>query len=190
MIAPYVELIGTTCIQASTGYYAFIEYSSRGWISGEKNHFRCVIRKNDGDPKEILYRIEGQWSGKSTITDYTTKLTEPFLDANTLEPAKAKVKPLQDMGEMETRRIWQKVSEAIRNNDMVLAGTEKSVIENQKRAEQKEREDKGLKWEPQYFKWVDNEPQVDKLRKMLSQVVKYKDDATNRNGNWVFKGEL
>lgn len=91
---------------------------------------------------------------------------------------------------METRRIWQKVSEAIRNNDMVLAGTEKSVIENQKRAEQKEREDKGVKWEPQYFKWVDNEPQVDKLRKMLSQVVKYKDDATNRNGNWVFKEEL
>lgn len=149
-----------------------------------------MIRKNDGDPKEILYRIEGQWSGKSTITDYKTKLTEPFLDANTLEPAKAKIKSLQDMGEMETRRLWQKVSEAIRNNDMVLAGTEKSVIENQKRAEQKEREDKGLKWEPQYFKWVDNEPQVDKLRKMLSQVVKYKDDATNRNGNWVFKDEL
>ncbi|GAA5800409.1 hypothetical protein HPULCUR_005839 [Helicostylum pulchrum] len=189
--APYVELIGTTCIQASTGYYASIEYSSRGWISGEKNHFRCLIRKNDDALKDILYKIEGQWSGKSSIIDYKTKESRQFLDTGILESARAKYKPFQDMGEMETHRIWQKVSEAIRNNDSVLAGTEKSNIENQKRAEEKERRDKGLKWEPHYFEWVDNEPQVEKLRNMLNQVIRYKGgyDAISQNGNWILREE-
>lgn len=190
--APYVELIGTTYIQASTGYYASIEYSSRGWISGEKNHFKCLIRKNSNGPKEYLYKIEGQWSGKSSITDYKTKVSKPFLDIGTLKEATSKVKPLKDMGNMETRRMWQKVSEAIRNNDNTLAGKEKSNIENQKRAEKRERAEKGLQWEPKYFKWVENEPMVDKLQNMLSKVVKCKNEsnATNNNGNWVFREEL
>ncbi|GAA5815327.1 hypothetical protein MFLAVUS_008833 [Mucor flavus] len=189
--APYVELIGTTCIQASTGYYASIEYSSRGWISGEKNHFRCLIRKNGDALKDILYKIEGQWSGKSSIINYKTKECRQFLDTGILESARAKYKRFQDMGEMETHRIWQKVSEAIRNNDSVLAGTEKSNIENQKRAEEKERRDKGLKWEPHYFEWVDNEPQVEKLRNMLNQVIRYKGgyDAISQNGNWILREE-
>ncbi|KAL9541680.1 hypothetical protein MBANPS3_008988 [Mucor bainieri] len=186
--APYVELIGTTYIQASTGYYASIEYSSRGWISGEKNHFKCLVRKNM-DHKDYLYKIEGQWSGKSTITDYKTKVSKPFLDINILKAAAAKVKPLEDMGEMETRRIWQKVSEAIRSNDTALAAKEKSIIENKKRAEKKEREEEGVHWEPVYFKWVEEEPDVAKLQKMLSKVAKYKGDP-NPYGNWVFRKEL
>ncbi|KAL7318434.1 Oxysterol-binding protein 4 [Mucor circinelloides] len=186
--APYVELIGTTYIQASTGYYASIEYSSRGWISGEKNHFKCLVRKNK-DHKDYLYKVEGQWSGKSTITDYKTKVSKPFLDINILKAAAAKVKPLEKMGEMETRRIWQKVSEAIRANDTVLAAKEKSVIENKQRAEKKEREEEGVQWEPVYFKWVEEEPDVAKLQSMLSKVAKYKGDP-NPNGNWVFRKEL
>ncbi|KAK4515402.1 uncharacterized protein ATC70_010347 [Mucor velutinosus] len=186
--APYVELIGTTYIQASTGYYASIEYSSRGWISGEKNHFKCLVRKNT-DHKDYLYKIEGQWSGKSTITDYKTKVSKPFLDINILKAAAAKVKPLEKMGEMETRRIWQKVSEAIRANDTALAAKEKSIIENKKRAEKKEQEEEGVQWEPVYFKWVEEEPDVARLQKMLSKVAKYKGDP-NPNGNWVYRDEM
>ncbi|KAI7907721.1 uncharacterized protein BX663DRAFT_528453 [Cokeromyces recurvatus] len=187
--APYVELIGTTYIQASTGYYASVEYSSRGWISGEKNHFKCLIRKNSDGPKEYLYKIEGQWSGKSMITNYKTKVSKPFLDVNTFKSATAIVQPIEKMGEMESRRIWQKVSEAIRANDTLLAGKEKSIIENKKRAEKKERDESGIKWEPVYFNWVEDEPTVTKLQKMLSQVVKYKGEL-HQYGNWVFKEEM
>lgn len=176
----------------STGYFASIEYSSRGWISGEKNHFKCLIRKNGTEPKDCLYKIEGQWSGKSIITDYNTRLSEPFLDVNTLKEASAKVKPIKSMGKMESRRLWQKVSDAIRNNDNALAAKEKSLIENQKRAEQKEREEKGVKWEPKYFKWVENEPIVENLQSMLNKVVTYRGDPiiTRNNGNWVYKGKM
>ncbi|CAO3639265.1 unnamed protein product [Mucor hiemalis] len=187
--APYVELIGTTFIQASSGYYATVEYSSRGWISGEKNHFKCLIRKNS-DPKDYLYKIEGQWTGKSTLTNFQTKESKPFLDVNSLKPARAKLKPLKDMGEMESRRIWEKVSEAIRDNDTALAGKEKTIIENQQRTIKKERDEKGLEWEPKYFKWVDNEAKVEKLQGMLDKVIKCKSEVKHDTGNWVFKDEL
>lgn len=184
-----MELIGTTFIQASSGYYATVEYSSRGWISGEKNHFKCLIRKNS-DPKDYLYKIEGQWTGKSTLTNFQTKESKPFLDVNSLKPARAKLKPLKDMGEMESRRIWEKVSEAIRDNDTALAGKEKTIIENQQRTIKKERDEKGLEWEPKYFKWVDNEAKVEKLQGMLDKVIKCKSEVKHDTGNWVFKDEL
>lgn len=187
-----MELIGTTYIQVSSGYYASIEYSSRGWISGEKNHFKCLVRKNEASPKEYLYKIEGQWSASSSITNYKTKITEPFLDVNNLNAATAKIKPIEKMGDMETRRIWQKVSEAIRNNDTVLAVQEKSMIENQKRAEMKKREEAGVNWKPVYFKWVPDKTKVTKLQKMLNKVANCKGEAitaTCQNGVWVFKEE-
>lgn len=187
-IAPYVELIGTTYIQASSGYYASIEYSSRGWISGEKNHFKCLIRKNSDSPKEYLYKIEGQWSGKSVITDYKTKVSKPFIDVDKLKQAPRIIKPIDSMGDMETRKIWQKVSEAIRKNDTILAGREKSIIENKRRAEKKERELNGIHWSPIYFSWVENEPTIQKLQNMLSKVTKIKHKPAN--GNWVFKESL
>ncbi|KAI8967829.1 hypothetical protein BDF20DRAFT_216486 [Mycotypha africana] len=188
--APYVELIGTTYIQASTGYYATVEYSSRGWISGEKNHFKCLIRKNSAGPKDYLYKIEGQWSGKSFITDYKTRVSQPFIDTADFKPAIAKVKPIEEMGEMETRRIWQKVSEAIRKNDMTTASREKSIIENKKRAEKKEREEEGVAWKPLYFKWEEDEPTVTKLQQQLAPVLKhtskYDMASYSQKGLWVF----
>ncbi|KAI8879972.1 Oxysterol-binding protein [Backusella circina FSU 941] len=188
--APYVELIGTTYIQASTGYYASIEYSSRGWISGEKNHFKCLIRSNEDSlaRKEYLYKVEGQWSGKSTVTDYKTKISKPFLDASTLTPATCQVKPLEQMGEMETRKIWKNVSDAIRLNDTVLAGKEKSIIENKKREEKKKRDEAGDVWHPEYFEWTEEDKDVKHLQNMLSKVIKQKHDVNaNEYGNWTFK---
>lgn len=92
------------------------------------------------------------------------------------------------MGDMETRKIWQKVSEAIRNNDTIMAGREKSIIENKKRAEKKERDANGIHWNPKYFEWVDNDPTIHKLQAMLYKVTKTKQKSANY-GNWVYKEE-
>ncbi|KAI8388216.1 uncharacterized protein BYT42DRAFT_491475 [Radiomyces spectabilis] len=183
--APYVELTGHSYIQSTSGFYATIEYSSRGWISGERNHFKCYIRKNAGNSKEYMHKIEGQWSAKSTITAYGTKASKPFLDVTQLKPAEMHVKSLEEQGEMESRRIWQKVSEAIRANDTQTAGVEKSKIENQKRAEKAERDQNGTQWEPTYFHWVESEPTIAALQRMLSST-KSKFEASS-SGNWVYK---
>ncbi|KAI8351439.1 hypothetical protein EDC96DRAFT_554495 [Choanephora cucurbitarum] len=185
--APYIELLGTSYIQSSTGLYCSIEYTSRGWISGTRNHFKCYIRRNSGgNSKEYLYKIEGQWSGKSTITKYGSKTAEPFLDVTELTPAPMHVKEIEEQDEMESRRIWQKVSEAIRANDTNLAGVEKAKIENQKREEKAARQAAGIEWEPHYFHWVPEEPTVSALQRMLTSTVKSKYTPAT-NGNWVYK---
>ncbi|KAI9472255.1 MAG: hypothetical protein EXX96DRAFT_583427 [Benjaminiella poitrasii] len=188
--APYVELLGTSYIQSSNGLYCSIEYTSRGWISGEKNHFKCYLRRNGaGSSKEYICKMEGQWSGKSTITKYGHKTSEPFLDVSQLTPAPMHVKDLEEQGEMESRKIWQKVSEAIRANDTNLAGIEKSKIENQKREERTARQANGQEWEPNYFHWIDEEPTVVTLQRMLASTVKGKYNPPT-NGNWVFKNPM
>ncbi|KAI9311918.1 hypothetical protein BX666DRAFT_1866894 [Dichotomocladium elegans] len=185
--APYIELTGNSYIQSSTGYYATIEYSSRGWISGEKNHFKCYIRKNAGNPKEYVYKVEGQWSGKSSITPYGTKSSSAFLDVNELKAGEIKSKPLEEQGEWESRRVWQKVSEAIRVGDTQTAGVEKSKIENKQRAEKRDRDGQGEVWEPVYFHWEEQEPTVFSLQRMLASAVKNKYNPPTA-GNWVYKG--
>jgi hypothetical protein len=187
-IAPYVELTGTSFVQSSTGLYCSIEYTSRGWISGERNHFKCYLRRNGGNAKEYICKMEGQWSGKSTLTKYGQKTSEPFLDVTQLTPAPMHVKDIEEQDEMESRKIWQKVSEAIRANDTNTAGIEKNKIETQKREERAARQETGQEWEPKYFHWVDDEPTVSTLQRMLTSTVKTK-YAPATNGNWVFKGD-
>lgn len=186
-IAPYVELTGTSFIQSSTGLYCSIEYTSRGWISGERNHFKCYLRRNGGNAKEYICKMEGQWSGKSTLTKYGSKTSEPFLDVTQLTPAPMHVKDIEEQGDMESRKIWQKVSDAIRANDTNTAGVEKTKIETQQREERATRQEAGQEWEPTYFHWVDDEPTVATLQRMLTSTVKSK-YAPATNGNWVFKG--
>ncbi|CAO3631037.1 unnamed protein product [Cunninghamella blakesleeana] len=182
--APYVELTGNTFIQGTTGLYATFEFSSKGWLSGEKNHFKCYIRKNTA-PKDYIYKIEGQWSNKSTITASGAKKGEPFLDVTELKAPSLNVKPVEEQGEMESRKIWQKVSEAIVQGDTQTAGTEKSKIENQKRSELAEREKNQSAWTPAYFEWQESEPNVHSLQRMLQSAVKSKYDPPT-NGNWVY----
>ncbi|KAI8049417.1 uncharacterized protein B0P05DRAFT_582054 [Gilbertella persicaria] len=185
--APYVELLGTSYIQSTTGLYCSIEYTSKGWISGERNHFKCYVRRNS-NAKDYIYKIEGQWSGKSTITAHGSKTAEPFLDVTELTPAGMHVADISEQDEMESRKIWQKVSEAIRANDTNLAGIEKSKIENQKREEKAARQAANEEWEPKYFHWVAEEPTVATLQRMLTFTVKNKYTPAT-HGNWVYKQE-
>jgi hypothetical protein len=178
-------LTGTSFVQCSSGLYCSIEYSSRGWISGERNHFKCYLRRN-GNAKEYIYKIEGQWSGKSTITPYGSKTAAPFLDVTQLTPAAMTVQELDQQDDMESRKIWQKVSDAIRANDTQTAGAEKTTIENKQRQERADRLEANEEWNPKYFDWVNEEPTVATLQRMLTSTVKSK-YAPATTGNWVYK---
>ncbi|KAI8878102.1 Oxysterol-binding protein [Backusella circina FSU 941] len=185
--APYVELTGTSYIQSSTGLYCSIEYTSRGWVSGERNHFKCYLRRNDSkNSKEYLYKMEGQWSGKSTITEYGAKKSNPFLDVTQLTPATMHVKELEEQDEMESRKVWQKVSDAIRANDTQTAGTEKNKLETKQREERAQREEENQTWKPKYFSWEEEEPNVVFLQSMLTDSVGKKYFTPTTAGNWVF----
>lgn len=178
--APYVELAGTSYIQSKT-HYATIEYTSRGWVSGEKNHFKCCIYPNGASHKDYLHKIEGQWSGKSTITGPGKHATsEDFLDVKSLKAPSMQIHS-EDQGPLETRTLWKPVADAINKGDTNTAGVEKGNIENQKRAERKEREEKGETWEPTYFKWQQDSI-VSGLADQLHTETKYKAE----HEHWVY----
>ncbi|KAA8910353.1 hypothetical protein TRICI_004151 [Trichomonascus ciferrii] len=148
--APYVELDGKSYIQSSTGYKASIEYSGKGYFSGKKNSFKAKIVKND-EPKKALYSISGQWSGESKIKNETSGSEEQFLDATKLGADELQVKPESEQHEMESRKAWSKVADAVLEADYDKIHQEKSKIENQQRELRKQEEEKGETWKRRWF---------------------------------------
>ncbi|OZJ01893.1 hypothetical protein BZG36_05038 [Bifiguratus adelaidae] len=172
--APYVELLGNSIIQSSSGYHAYIEYTGRGWVSGEKHHFKATIQNNADYDASIGHKhargdtwvVEGQWVGVSNLTKPGSKTAEHFYDAAYAPPAERIVPPLEEQEPLESRKLWHPVASALRAYDYETASREKAKIENAQRAERKEREEKGEKWEPRYFTYIENDEEYARLHGM------------------------
>ncbi|EGW33381.1 uncharacterized protein SPAPADRAFT_60733, partial [Spathaspora passalidarum NRRL Y-27907] len=137
--APFVELEGKSYIQSSNGFFAVVEYTGRGWITGKKNTFKSRIFRDQfasSNKDNALVTIGGQWSGKSYIikgNGNPGSKDELFYDAAASNAQHLTVKPIEEQHELESRRAWQKVAEAIRLADYNLIHQEKSKIENKQR---------------------------------------------------------
>ncbi|CAK9435378.1 uncharacterized protein LODBEIA_P01050 [Lodderomyces beijingensis] len=156
--APFVELEGTSYIQASNGFYTVIEYSGRGWVSGKKNTFKARIFRDQlssANKENASVTISGQWSGKSYIgkggSTPHSKSSELFYDANAQPSEHLIVKPIEEQEPTESRRAWEKVAEAIRKSDYNLIHEEKSKIENEQRELRKKERETGHQWHTRWF---------------------------------------
>jgi hypothetical protein len=184
-IAPYVELYGNSFVQSTSGFFASIEYTTKGWVSGEVHHFKATI----SHPKLLSNPtiIEGQWTGKSTLTKHNKKPV-PFLDLTTLEKPQKMVKPIEEQDELESRRIWQKVAEALKTGDYATASAEKSMIENKQRALRKERELSNQTWMPHHFVSVQDGKEVyGNLRDEIIEKADISFIDTMGEGGWIYK---
>lgn len=185
-VAPYVELYGTSYIQSSTGYHASIEYTTKGWISGELHHFKASVT-HDTELKNPTI-IEGQWTGKSTLTKHKQS-SEPFLDLTALDKLEAKVAPVEDQHALESRKVWHKVAEALRAGDYMAASSEKAAIENEQRALRKKRAEDNEEWKPAHFKAASGQEIYGNLRDRIlekSDASKFVDTMGAESG-WLYK---
>lgn len=178
--SPYVELEGTSYIESSTGLRAKIEYSGKGYFSGKKNSFTAKVFKTDA-PKETLYSIKGQWSEESKVRDERTSVERPFLDARTIKTPALSVKPEAEQHELESRRAWAKVADAIRAGDYDAIHREKSKIENDQRQLRKDEAEAGTAWKQRWFAEVPV-AETSPVYRSVCQVLK--EDAEDQ---WVFK---
>ncbi|EMG50663.1 KES1 Oxysterol-binding protein 4 [Candida maltosa Xu316] len=159
--SPFVELEGTSYIQSSTGYIAVIEYSGRGWISGKKNTFKARIYRDElasGNKENALVTIQGQWSGKSYIKKGSVtphSKDDVFYDASKNVTHHLEVKPIEEQNDLESRKAWAKVAEAIKKADYNLIAEEKSLIENQQRELRKSEKEAGTTWQTRWFDKID-----------------------------------
>lgn len=173
--APYIELVESSTIQGSTGYSVHIEYKGKGYFSGKAHSFKATMSKGS----KQVQTFEGQWTGISTIGGSKGPV---FYDAD--EPKEEiTVKPVEEQGEWESRRLWANVANGIRSGDYETAGKDKSRIENEQRQLRKDEQAAGKTWPSWHFDHVDDDAEFQKLVSMMQDNSQPKSEDA-----YVFKG--
>ncbi|KAF2198613.1 oxysterol-binding protein-like protein [Delitschia confertaspora ATCC 74209] len=154
-----------TC--AKTKIKVILEYLEEGWLGKTQNKVQGVIFTYDPDSdnkikikdvpdKDVLGRIEGNWQDKV----YYTLGSQPFakskekillIDLNPLFPVPKIIPPMEEQLPNESRKFWQKVTDAISNKQYSLATTLKQELEERQRQKAAERKDRGAEWQPRFF---------------------------------------
>lgn len=157
--SPYVELEEKSYIQSSFGMIWCIEYSGKGYFSGQRNSFKASLfldsstMRSKGRP---LYVVDGQWSGVSTVRDGGNgSRSVLFSDINKYRPHTLSVKPIGKQHDLESRRAWDDVAKAIELGDMKLISQTKNRLENAQRELRKMEQEQGTKWKTRWFTEVD-----------------------------------
>ncbi|KAK9244272.1 hypothetical protein V1506DRAFT_333728 [Lipomyces tetrasporus] len=129
---------------------ADIEFKVKGFISGTYNAIAGkIIRQSSGD---VLYEISGKWNEIMEIKNMKTGVKTVFFDSYKARPQPPRVRPIDQQGPLESRRLWQKVTDALAKTDHTTATDEKFAIEDRQRQEAKKREEDGVEWHPRLFK--------------------------------------
>jgi oxysterol-binding protein-related protein 9/10/11 len=186
--APFVELNKSSYIVASSGYTARIDYSGRGWVSGNKNTLSAVIfpTGKEKHKSDVLYTAEGSWTDTFTIKSAKDKSTLHTFNAKTEPRTSLEVADIKDQDPLESRRAWKKVAESIEKGDMNATASEKSIIEESQRALRKKEAQEGREWERRFFSRVKTLPASEKL---IKEVPSGTLEADQTNGLWSFDQE-
>ena len=182
--SPYVELNGNSYIQSSSGYTAKVDYSGKGWLSGKKNSFSASLYPK-GKEKDVLYTVEGQWTGDFAMKDAKSKSGVDSWSARASKTTPLMVAPTDQQDELESRRAWKKVSEALAKGDMNATSQHKSTIENSQRDLRKKEQAEGNDWVRIFFTKCKECPDFAKLGAPLGQKV----EAEKTNGIWRFDAD-
>ncbi|ORY23799.1 hypothetical protein BCR39DRAFT_342377 [Naematelia encephala] len=172
--SPYVELTDSSAIQSSTGYTAAIDYKGKGYFTGKSHSFKATLSHGS----KTLQNYEGTWTGISTVGKGPTV----FLDSSSPKE-EVTVQPVEQQGEWESRRFWQKVAQGIRTGNYDEAAKEKTRIENDQRQRRRDEVAEGTSWQLVHFTHVDSDPEYQKLSNMLhDKLTPAHEDA------YIFKG--
>lgn len=172
--SPYIELTESTAIVSDTGCVANIEYKGKGWVSGKPHSYKAIISQHG----KAVKTYEGSWTGIGKVA----KTEEVFTDA-TVPKVEVTVKPIEEQGEWESRKLWAKVANGIRTGDYDTASKEKTRIENDQRQRRKDEKDQGGAWQLVYFDHVESDP----LYRTLAKQVKHIPDDEDA---YVYKNRL
>jgi hypothetical protein len=172
----------TTYIISNTGYLATIDYSGKGWVSGQKNSFTASLAHED----TTLYKIAGQWTGESKVTTVGNSAQKgiPFWNAKQNNPQHVIVSPIEKQSSWESRRVWKNVAESIDKSDVETAGRYKSAIEIGQRKMREQEENTGEPWKQRFFTWVCPDQTASELRAKLAALTG--NNVNGSVGSWTF----
>lgn len=150
---PWMEIGGkmnVTCEQ--TGCHAVVEFHCKPIYGGRKH--RVTGELFGPCEKKPFMKLEGEWL--NVIYSKTPNgETQEFFRAK--DPQyKKKVKVLESMEPYESRRVWQHVTDALKQGQESIAADAKHEVEEKQREGVKARKEAGIEWKQKYFHQLDN----------------------------------
>ncbi|KAG0367291.1 hypothetical protein BGZ54_004119 [Gamsiella multidivaricata] len=124
-----------------------LDFKVKGFFTGTYNGISGKIKRESTG--ECLYEISGKWSDEIYIKKGTKKDLLFDVKTSTIHPKVVASEEQQEPN--ESRRLWSKLTAALRINNQDVASVEKNKVEEDQRARTKEREDRGHPHVPRYF---------------------------------------
>uniref|UniRef100_A0AAX7T112 Oxysterol-binding protein n=1 Tax=Astatotilapia calliptera TaxID=8154 RepID=A0AAX7T112_ASTCA len=160
LTVPWVELGGKVTINcAKSGYSAVITFQTKPFYGGKLHKVTAEVKHNSTNA--VVCRVQGEWNGvlEFSFTNGETRV----VDVTRLPVTKKHVRPVEKQGPTESRRLWQHVTEALRQKDVEKATEHKTVLEERQRTEERHRVETETPWRTRYFDregegWVYHKP--------------------------------
>ncbi|WVR07464.1 hypothetical protein IAU60_004506 [Kwoniella sp. DSM 27419] len=145
----------------ATDYHADVDFKAKGWISGGYN---VISGKVTGPGRTDIGDLSGHWSSAMEFKDRKTGERKVVFDPAKASTAPKNVLPEAEQEEYESRRLWTKLTEAIRTADMHGATAAKTAVEDHQRELVRKREAAGEgPPESKYFKHVSGDRWMPKI---------------------------
>ncbi|OCF37855.1 oxysterol-binding protein family [Kwoniella heveanensis BCC8398] len=166
----------------ATEYHADVDFKAKGWISGGYN---VISGKVTGPGRTDVGDLSGHWSSAMEFTDKKTKEKKVVFDPARAKTAPKNVLPESEQEEYESRRLWSKLTDAIRTADMHGATAAKSAVEDHQRELVKKREAAGEgPPESRFFKHVAGDKWMPKLD--VNNLPKDRQEMEDKVRQWIF----
>ncbi|TRZ19824.1 hypothetical protein HGM15179_007283 [Zosterops borbonicus] len=160
LTVPWVELGGKVNINcAKTGYSASINFHTKPFYGGKLHRVTGEVKQNMTNT--VVCRVQGEWNSVLEFT-YSNGETK-YVDLTKLSVTRKRVRPLEKQGPFESRRLWQHVTESLRDGDIDKATEHKRALEERQRNEERLRAETETPWCTKYFLkdgdgWVYHKP--------------------------------
>nr|XP_006816195.1 PREDICTED: oxysterol-binding protein-related protein 9-like [Saccoglossus kowalevskii] len=178
LTVPWFEMGGKCSIScAKTGFASTVVFHTKPFYGGSKHRITAEV-SHVSDRKPFL-TVTGEWNGVM-MAKWANGTTETFIDTTTMKTYKKKVKPIDQQGEFESRRLWKDVTYNLKMKNMDATTAAKHKLEERQRAERKERNEKNIKWQTKYFyedgdNYIYKKPLQKRLDEKLQQLEKEKE---------------
>ncbi|XP_066467938.1 oxysterol-binding protein-related protein 11 [Tiliqua scincoides] len=148
LTVPWVELGGKVSVNcAKTGYSASITFHTKPFYGGKLHRVTGEVKQNATNT--VVCRVQGEWN---SILEFTYSNGETkFMDLTKLSVTRKHVRPLEKQGPFESRKLWQHVTESLREGDIDKATEHKRALEERQRNEERLRAETGAPWHTKYF---------------------------------------
>ncbi|XP_067358871.1 oxysterol-binding protein-related protein 11-like isoform X4 [Channa argus] len=160
LTVPWVELGGKINIAcAKSGYSAAITFQTKPFYGGKLHKVTAEVKHNPTNA--VVCRVQGEWNGVLEFS-YTSGETRA-VDVTKLPVTRKHVRPIEKQGPTESRRLWQHVTESLRQKDIDKATEHKRILEERQRTEERHRAETETPWRTRYFDregegWVYHKP--------------------------------